>query len=157
MKASPDRIHQCISMFLSAEIFSYIRGKRGGCGVYTAPFSVFLYPDNKKKSVEPDISVICSRDKLSDRGCEGAPDWIIEIVSPASEEKDYGRNRVKYCDAGVREYWILDWVKDKVTVFGFERGEITEYSFSDKVKVGIYEDLEIDFAEITEYVKHGWI
>ena len=81
--APPARLHQKILMELSANIRDYIKQKGGSCEVYPAPFAVFLNQNNKTY-VEPDISVICDKSKLDDRGCNGAPDWIIEIVSPGS-------------------------------------------------------------------------
>jgi Uma2 family endonuclease len=79
----------------------------------------------------------------------GAPDWIIEIVSPSTKQNDYGIKLFKYCNSGVREYWIVDPAKNRITTYNFENETtVNEYSFSDKVKTGIYEDLEIDFSEI---------
>ena len=86
--ATPNRIHQEISFSIARTIADYIDAKNGGCEVYMAPFAVMIQNDIKNY-VEPDISVICDKDILSDRGCEGAPDWIIEIVSPSSRKKDY--------------------------------------------------------------------
>ena len=83
MMAPPGRMHQRISTRLSSVIDQYISDHSGSCEVYSAPFAVFLNADDKNY-VEPDISVICDKDKLTDKGCNGAPDWIIEIVSPAS-------------------------------------------------------------------------
>ena len=99
-------------------------------------------------NVEPDVSVICDPDKLDDRGCKGAPDWIIEIVSPASRRMDYYTKLFKYRTAGVREYWIVDPVKKLVMVYDFENEDTEQYTFQDSIKVGIYEDLRIDFAEM---------
>lgn len=82
-------------------------------------------------------------------GCNGAPDWIIEIVLPSSKRMDYHIKLFKYHTAGVKKYWIADPIKNLITTYNFEK-EITEiYTFADKVKEGIYEDLEIDFSEIT--------
>lgn len=75
--APPSRLHQEIVMNLSAEIRDYIKINHGSCKVYPAPFAVFLNKDNKTY-VEPDISVICDKSKLDDRGCNGAPDWMID-------------------------------------------------------------------------------
>ena len=66
--------------------------------------------------MEPDISIICDSDKLSDRGCEGAPDLVIEVVSPSSRRMDYIRKNALYTDAGVREYWIVDPDSEQTTV-----------------------------------------
>ena len=99
--------------------------------------------------LEPDISVICDKNKLTNEGCKGAPDWIIEIVSPTSRPMDYNKKLFKYRNAGVREYWIVDYERNLITVYNFEHDEMTDHTFNDKVKAGIYEDLEIDFAEIS--------
>lgn len=115
--------------------------------MYLSPFAVFLNADDKTY-LEPDISVVCDKNKLTDKGCNGAPDWIIEVVSSASKRMDYYRKLFQYRTAGVREYWITDPDKQRVTVYNFEHDTIEEYSFSDKVKAGIYEDFEIDFAEL---------
>ncbi len=84
----PTRIHQEIVSFLNMEIGFYIRSKNGSCKVYPAPFAVYLNKDNKTY-VEPDISVICDKSKLIDKGCWGVPDWIIKIVSPSTKRNDY--------------------------------------------------------------------
>ncbi len=105
-QAAPSRIHQEILMELAGTIRDYIRSKGSPCKVYPASFAVKLSED--KNIVEPDISVICNPDKLTDRGCTGAPDWIIEIVSPGNSSHDYIRKLNLYADTGVREYWIVN-------------------------------------------------
>lgn len=139
--------HQSISGELFAEIHSYIKKNGGKCKVYTAPFAVFLNADDKNY-VEPDISVICDKSKIDKRGCNGAPDWIIEIVSPGSKHMDYVLKLLKYRTAGVREYWIVDPMRETVAVYNFEMKSVEHYNFTNKVKVGIYEDFEIDFSQI---------
>lgn len=86
--SAPSRMHQKILSSLHATIYNYIQSKKGPCEVYPAPFTVKLYANNKTV-VEPDISVICDPTKLTDRGCSGAPDWIIEITSPGNPRHDY--------------------------------------------------------------------
>jgi len=147
MMATPSRIHQKIVMELAWYIKDYIRNKGGECDVYPAPFAVYLNKDSKNY-VEPDICVVCDKDKLNDKGCNGAPDWVIEIVSPGNPYMDYVRKLLKYGTAGVREYWLVDYAKNLVTVYNFEHEEMVEHTFSDIVKAGIYEDLEIDFASL---------
>ena len=147
MMAPPTRRHQRITLELSTIINNYIKDKGGSCEVDIAPFAVFLNEDDKNY-VEPDISVICASEKLTDNGCTGAPDWIIEIVSPGSRRMDYFVKLFKYRTAGVREYWIVDPEKNRVTVYLFDSDNTEEYSFSDTVKVGIYDDLEIDLSSI---------
>ena len=148
MLATPNRIHQRFVMELSFRIRNYIGSKNGECEVYPAPFAVFLNANNDIY-LEPDISVICDKGKLTDNGCMGAPDWIIEIVSPSSRPMDYNKKLFKYRTAGVREYWIVDPIKQLIMVYHFEHDTFEQYSFSDKVKVGIYEDFEIDFEGIS--------
>lgn len=147
MMTPPTRKHQRIAVELSTSINNYIKKQGGSCEVNIAPFAVFLNGDDKNY-VEPDISVICSPDKLTDKGCTGAPDWIIEIVSPASRRTDYFTKLFKYRTAGVHEYWIVDPEKDRITVWNFEHGDTTEFSFKDSVKAGIYEDFSIDFSQL---------
>lgn len=136
--APPSRKHQDILFSLSRKIADYIDSKNGGRKIYLAPFAVFLNADNKTY-VEPDISVICDSSKLNDKGCVGAPDWIIEIVSPSSRKMDCYKKLFKYHAAGVRNYWIVDPDKRIVTVYDFEHDNMEEYSFGDDVPVGIYE------------------
>lgn len=148
-QAAPSRTHQKILMFVSKIIANYIDSNNGSCEVYPAPFAVKLHED-KKTIVEPDISVICDRDKLTDRGCTGAPDWIIEIVSPGNSSHDYLRKLNLYADAGVREYWIVNPMKRFVLVYYLEetKFEVSAYTFQDKVKTNIYGDLEIGFSKL---------
>lgn len=145
--APPTRKHQTIARELFSSIDYYIRTKNGSCEAFFAPFAVFLKKDDTNY-VEPDIFVICDPNKLTDKGCMGAPDWIIEIVSPASRRMDYFTKLFHYQTAGVREYWIVDPDKDRITVYDFASEDTKEYNFSDSVKVGIYEDLHINFSNI---------
>ena len=147
MMAPPTTRHQLLAFSLARKIADYIDKNKGKCQVLLAPFAVFL--NEEKNYVEPDISVICDPDKIDDDGCHGAPDWIIEIVSPASRKMDYLLKLFKYHSAGVREYWIVDIAKNRITVYNFNHDySIEEYSFTDTVKAGICEDLSIDFSEI---------
>lgn len=145
--APPSRRHQEITGELFTLINNYIKSKGGLCKPYIAPFAVFLNEDDKTY-VEPDISVICSPDKLNDKGCVGAPDWVIEIVSPGSRRMDYYTKLFKYRTAGVREYWIVDPDKNRIMVYNFESEDTIEYTFTDSVSIGIYEDLSIDFGQL---------
>lgn len=149
--SAPSRIHQEILMFLSKTIANYLDIKNGACKVYPAPFAVKLFADNDKTVVEPDISVICDPNKLTDRGCTGAPNWIIEIVSPSTASHDYIRKLNLYAEAGVGEYWIIDPRNENILVYYLEQSEVKadSYTFQDKLKVNIYDDLWIDFKELT--------
>ena len=107
-----------------------------------APFAVFLNKD-EINYVEPDISVICDLSRLDEKGCHGAPDWVIEIVSPGSRPMDYFTKLFQYRTAGVREYWIVDPVKELTVVYRFEKETMEEFAFGEDVPAGIYEDLLI--------------
>lgn len=153
MMAPPNTLHQKISWKLHQEIGNYIQSKGGNCEVYAAPFAVFLNEDDRNY-VEPDLSVICDRNKIGDLGCSGAPDWIIEIVSPSTQQMDYGIKLFKYRTAGVREYWIVNPIKSTVTVYDFEQGSRTsQYVFSDTISVCIYEELKINIADLLSQEK----
>lgn len=145
--APPSRQHQRIISKLNQSIANYIDSNKGHCEVYPAPFAVFLNADNTNY-VEPDISVICSPDKLTNKGCKGAPDWIIEVVSPGSRRMDYLTKLFKYRSAGVREYWIVDPDKNMILVYNFESEDTGDYTFSDTIKAGIYNDLYLDFSDM---------
>jgi Uma2 family endonuclease len=147
MMAPPNRRHQAIAGELFYIINNYIKSRNGSCKPYIAPFAVFLNQDSLNY-VEPDISVICDTNKLTDNGCVGAPDWVIEIVSPGSRRMDYSTKVFKYRSAGVREYWIVDPDKKRITVWDFVNDNTEEFSFSDSVKAGIYSDLSIDFSQL---------
>ena len=141
--SAPSRIHQEILGFIFKKIAYYIDQKKGPCKVYPAPFAVKLFFEDDRNVVEPDISVICDPNKLTDRGCTGAPDWIVEIVSPGSRKMDYYKKLFKYRTAGVREYWVVDPGRKVVTVYSFEQDNMEEYSFGENVPVGIYGDFWI--------------
>lgn len=146
--APPSPMHQELVMELSATLRDYIKKNGGPCKVYPAPFAVFLNEDDRNY-VEPDISVICDSSKVDNRGYQGAPDFIIEIVSPSSQRMDYLTKLFKYRTAGVREYWIVNPSQRTVQVYSFEGTEdSTQYSFDDKITVTIYGDLKICVADL---------
>ena len=140
--APPNTQHQRLVHFFDREIGNYIQKNNGECEIFPAPFAVFL-SKNDKNYVEPDISVICDKNKITDKGCIGAPDLIIEIVSPGSVQMDYFTKLFKYRTAKVREYWIVDAAKEITTVYRFEKEIMEQYSFSEDVPVGIYEGFSI--------------
>lgn len=146
--APPSPMHQELVMELSATLRDYIKKNGGPCKVYPAPFAVFLNEDDHNY-VEPDISVICDSSKVDNRGYQGAPDFIIEIVSPSSQRMDYLTKLFKYRTAGVREYWIVNPLQRTVQVYSFEGTEdSTQYSFDDEITVTIYGDLKICVADL---------
>ena len=148
--ASPSQDHQTISMELSTIINTYIKGNNGSCRVFHAPFDVKL-SDNPLTIVQPDIMVICDKNKLDVKRCNGAPDFIIEIVSPGNPADDYIRKLYYYKNYGVREYWIVDPRRKTITVNFFEDNLLNiQYSFDSVIKVNIYEDLFVNFSDIAD-------
>ena len=149
---SPGLTHQILSLELAFAIRDCIHSHSGTCRVLTAPFAVNLNADDKTW-VEPDISVICDNNKINSRGCEGPPDWIIEIVSPSSTKTDYIIKLFKYRSAGVREYWIINPMKQVVQTYYFEPDEDSNlFSFQDTIPVHIFPDLAICVSELLEQV-----
>ena len=145
--AAPNPRHQSIVGYLYRKIADYIDRKNGKCQVFFSPFGVFLTKDDDNY-VEPDISVICDKEKISERGCEGAPDWIVEVVSPSTKSMDYLRKLYHYKQEGVRLYWIVDPASEMISVYDFENELMEQYGFKDTIPVSIYDDLEIDMSEL---------
>lgn len=146
--ASPSQNDQIISMELSTFINTYLKNKKGTCRVFHAPFDVKL-SEHPLTIVQPDLMIVCDKTKLDEKRCNGAPDFIIEIVSPSNPADDYIRKLYYYKNAGVREYWIVDPRRKLVTVNYFEKGLLNiQYTFDSTIKVHIYDDLFIPFADI---------
>ena len=146
--ASPTMTHQRLIMGLSAQIYNHIREHDGGCQVFPAPFAVFIMND-KRNYFEPDIVVVCDPDKLDEAGRHGAPDWVIEIVSPSSKTMDYYKKAGKYAEAGVREYWIVDPAREAVVICRMEKGEEPViYPFTEKLVSGVVDGLKLDIQAV---------
>lgn len=154
MTPAPLRRHQKISMKLSQKIANYLDNK--SCEIYAAPFDVRLSENRSndfeiKNVVQPDISVICDSSKLDEKGCIGAPDWIIEILSPATASKDMKEKFELYEKFGVREYWIIEPEDKIVMVFILQDGRYQRgghFDAFDYLVPTIFADLKIDLAEI---------
>ena len=148
MMAPPSMRHQRILMNLAGEIQEHIKKHHASCEVFPAPFAVFLNEDDINY-VEPDISVICDRNKLTEKGCNGSPDWIIEITSPTNPQNDYAVKLFKYRTANVREYWIVNPQKETVMVYDLEREERSnQYNFEEDIPVCIYDGFYINIADL---------
>lgn len=146
--APPSRIHQKLITELVSTLHQHIKNNSGDCEVYPAPFAVFLNEDDQNY-VEPDISVICDKNKLTDKGCNGAPDLVIEIISPSTQQMDYGIKLFKYRTAGVKEYWIINPTTRTVNVYDFEDENGTgQHSFDDEIPVCIYKNLLIRISDL---------
>lgn len=151
--ASLSQDHQTLLLELSGILNSYVKKKGGNCRVFPAPFDVKL-ADNPLIIVQPDIMIVCDKNKLDGKRCNGAPDFVIEIVSPGNSSDDYIRKLYYYKNYGVREYWIVDPIRKTISVNYFEKDLISvPYTFNSNVKVNIYADLYIDFAEIAPLIQ----
>jgi len=155
MSPAPSRRHQQISVELIKQIGFYLDDKP--CSVYHAPFDVRLPEADEKDEdvktvVQPDIVVVCDENKLDDKGCRGAPDLIIEIVSPATAPKDMKIKLSLYEKHGVKEYWVVHPIDNVVLVFKLGKnkmyGKPEVYTEEDKMKTAILEGLEIDLGKV---------
>ena len=159
MSPAPSLSHQQISISLSGILYAYFKKKP--CRLFAAPFDVRLY--DRRKSVvanqdiytvvQPDLCVICDAEKLDSRGCLGAPDWIIEILSKGNSKKEIQTKFDLYRESGVKEYWIvypfeqavqqfvLDEVQDKYQLLAMFSGE-------DNATPHLFPDLAVDLQEV---------
>jgi Uma2 family endonuclease len=155
MSAAPNRRHQEIVMAISSEIFQFLKDKP--CRVYAAPFDVRLAEGEDRKDdeiynvVQPDISVFCRDDVLDERGGKGAPDLVIEVLSPRTSVKDQREKLELYERFGVKEYWIVDPQNHMVTVQLVDSGEYDKpvvYGPQDTIKCAILEGFSLDLGDI---------
>jgi Uma2 family endonuclease len=140
MMAPPARRHQQISMQLSLQLGNFLDGKP--CKVYAAPFGVRLFPRadlSDDTYVEPDIVVVCDASKLDERGCNGAPDLVIEILSASTTRHDLIVKLQKYREAGVREYWVVDPESSSLTAYILDNGRyyINVYDKNAEVPISV--------------------
>ena len=158
MSPAPNLTHQRISFNISGQLFKYLRST--SCYAFAAPFDVRLIGRNNLSKtanetiytvVQPDISVICDKQKLDERGCLGAPDWIIEIVSPGNTKREIDDKFSLYEENGVGEYWIIQPTDETVTVFDLkdEKYQFRKiYNNVDNAPVALFPGFEIDLKEI---------
>lgn len=152
--SAPTTIHQQWVAEIGFVLNSYIHKKRGKCMVFMVPTDVQLDCDDKTM-LQPDVFVICQREKILRRCLYGAPDLAIEILSLSTRKKDMNLKYMKYANAGVREYWIVDPDRQKVMVYDLEHEEFpVVYGFDSSVPVRIFDgECEVDFAQIYEEMK----
>lgn len=151
----PSTVHQKISGELFRQLANFLEGKK--CEVFSAPFGVRLFekdgdsPENVDTMVEPDISVICDRDKLDRHGCKGAPDLIVEILSPSTQRRDRLIKLELYQRAGVREYWLVSPEEQTVQVLLFTNGLLLPrelYKKGDIAKVNVLEGCFLELEKV---------
>ncbi|MDO4313144.1 MAG: Uma2 family endonuclease [Eubacteriales bacterium] len=152
--AAPTNLHQAIITEIAVQLDTWMRRKKGKCMVMISPADVQLDQDDKTM-VQPDIYVVCDRNKMREKVLFGAPDFIVEILSPSGEKSDRIIKYNKYRKAGVREYWIVDPKKLRVAVYDTEhKAEPAIYTFEDKIPVHIFNgELKIDFEDIYRKIK----
>jgi len=160
LMSAPNEIHARISFNWGFWAGTFVRKRKGKCRIYHAPFDVRLPLQNETEDdkiynvVQPDICVICDLSKLDDKGCLGAPDLIVEVLSPSTLKYDWNYKFNLYEAAGVKEYWIVDPKSKTVTVFlqqpdgKYNLG--TVYEYNQKAPVHIFEGLEIDLKDLFE-------
>ncbi|MEL7124221.1 MAG: Uma2 family endonuclease [Bacteroidota bacterium] len=156
MSPAPGTSHQRASSNLHVAVGSYLRKKP--CNIFSAPFDVKLPSLDKSKKeetvVQPDLSIVCDVSKLDEKGCKGPPDWIIEILSKSSANKDLTDKYELYQNAGVKEYWIVHPAEGTITPYilsdegKYELTRNTPFSSGEIITVGIFPDLEIPLAEV---------
>ena len=155
MMSLPSTVHQKISGELFRQLANFLEGKK--CEVFFAPFGVRLFekdgdsPENVDTMVEPDISVICDRDKLDRHGCKGAPDLIVEILSPSTQRRDRLIKLELYQRAGVREYWLVSPEEQTVQVLLFTNGLLLPrelYKKGDVAKVNVLEGCFLELEKV---------
>lgn len=151
---APTYVHQGFGGEIYAVFRDYIRKNKGKCMAFISPADIQLDRDNKTM-VQPDVFIICDRDKLKKRVLFGSPDLVVEILSPSTRKKDVVIKTRKYRLAGVREYWIVDPIHKQICVHEFAKNDITAlYSFDDKIPVGIWDGkCVVDFKEIYDYLR----
>jgi len=154
---APSRLHQKIILKLGNQIDQYLDGSL--CEIYPAPFNVRLPIENEaddsiETTVEPDLSIICDSDKLDDKGCRGAPDWIIEVLSPSTTLRDMNTKRELYQKHGVKEYWIVHPLERWVMIYTLDDvgnyAKPTVVGMDEATPVNLFTDLVVDWGFLPE-------
>ncbi|MCL2095668.1 MAG: Uma2 family endonuclease [Oscillospiraceae bacterium] len=155
MMASPNVSHQDIAGYIYTKFRNYLSGKK--CRAFISPLDVVLFKKDESKEqsqnvFQPDVFVVCDPDKIKEDRIYGAPDLVIEVVSPSSKRHDYAKKAAVYMRCGVREYWVADPMAKKIYVNINAPGGFIKYTFDfgDKIKVGIFEEYEDFYIDLTE-------
>lgn len=155
MMAPPSSVHQEIVAELTRQFGNYLEGKR--CKVYPAPFGVRLFerdgesPEDVDTMVEPDLSIVCDRNKIDKHGCKGAPDLVVEVLSPSTIRHDRFVKLALYQRAGVREYWIVEPETQTVQVYTLENGILHPRAFygaGDVAKVNVLDGCFVELGKV---------
>jgi len=155
MMAPPAAVHQRIISELNRQLGNFLDGKK--CEVFPAPYGVRLFeekedhPENVDTLVEPDITVVCDPDKMDEIGCKGAPDFIIEVLSPSTRKHDLFTKYHLYRRAGVREYWVVDPKDKSVQTFILKDGKYLSNGVggpADTLEVSVLQGCTIDLSKV---------
>ena len=155
--SGPSTRHQVVSREISGQFYVYLRGKT--CQLFTAPYDVRLFYEEDENGkddagddtvVQPDIMVICDKSRIGPEGCRGAPDLVVEILSPSNKAIEMEQKRSLYRQAGVREYWVVDTQSNRITVYCFKDGAILTktYESTDTVPVDILPGFGIELGQV---------
>ena len=160
MSPAPRPLHQEIETALSSELYTFFK-KNKSCKVYNSPFDVRLIKNRGQSTkeivtvVQPDICVVCDQNKIDNRGCEGAPDLIVEVLSTSTMKKDYNEKFNLYQDKGVKEYWLVNPEMKSIQIFTLENEEYQEYeTFEEKKEIvtsKLFPEFHFPMAEVFEY------
>ena len=146
---APSLAHQECAFEIAYQIKDFIRKNKGKCQCFVSPVDVHIDPEDDETVVQPDVVVICDRDKTkTGKRVEGAPDLVVEVLSPSTRNKDMNIKLNKFRECGVREYWMVDLEGQVVIIYDFSRDSaINIVSMKEPVPVGIYDGkLRIDFT-----------
>lgn len=155
MTPAPSTEHQRITREIAAQLYRYLRDK--SCEFFSAPFDVRLPRGDEDDAdidtvVQPDIIVVCDREKLDERGCKGAPDMVIEILSHSTAKKDLHDKYMLYERSGIKEYWVVFPLEKALDIYTLGEGNSFtlqgQYRYPDKVRTDLFADLEIDLAQV---------
>lgn len=158
MSPAPSSVHQSASMYLSNALYELLKSKT--CKVFAAPFDVRL-PDSKKRTddkevftvVQPDICVICDASKIDSRGCIGAPDLVIEILSPGNTTREMGVKFGLYEENGIKEYWLVDTGNRTVLIYVLTKGKyvgLKPFTEEDKMTSPLFPELQFAVKAVFE-------
>lgn len=157
MSPAPSRKHQTISQNLNYKIYSYFENKN--CSVYVAPFDVRLPVASAQKNstvVQPDLCIICDQNKLDDKGCDGAPDLIIEILSPHNSKHDVDTKFNLYQESGVKEYWIVEPEERIVLIYTLKDNKyigLKPFSETETIKSPLFPEMKITVEAIFKNIQ----
>jgi len=160
MSPAPHPLHQEVETAISSELYTFFK-KNKTCKVYNSPFDVRLLVNKGQKDKEittvfqPDICVVCGPSKIDNRGCVGAPDLIVEVLSTSTMKKDYNEKFNLYEEKGVKEYWLVNPEMKSVQIFSLENGEYQEFdTLEEKEEIVIskvFPELQFPMNEVFEY------